>query len=488
MQQEPTKHDNDIDQSGTAWEKAVSRRSFLKLAGVAGVAVGMGAGLGGMVAACGGTEETTTTSATAGAGSTTTSTAGGATTTVSAGAEAGRDLKVGLVEPKTGGLASYAIPNDWWTTHAQEATAGGVVCADGKSHKIQIVRVDTQSDSNRAAQVTGDLILNDNIDMILAAGSPDTVVPVADQCEANGTPAVFTHCPWQAVFKRESTPAEGYKWIFGLLNGAEQTMADFTDMFDQIPNNKTVGMLFANDADAAAWMRPTAAPAVFDAKGYKLIVPTYYQGGAEDFTAQISQFKKEGCDIICGTNTPPDFTNFWKQCIQQGFQPKLVSTGKALLFPQTLEAIGEVGYNLIGEMQWSPAWPFKDSLTGKTCQELGDDFEAKSGKQWTQVIGEYAMFEWAVDAFKRATNPEDKAAVAAAIATTNLMTVKGPINFTAPVDPATSHPVVNNVKPLYAGGQWIKGTGKYKFDFLECSNAAAPGTEVQAKVQPMVYA
>ena len=35
-------------------ERAVSRREFLKLAGVAGAAVGMGAGLGGLVAACGG--------------------------------------------------------------------------------------------------------------------------------------------------------------------------------------------------------------------------------------------------------------------------------------------------------------------------------------------------------------------------------------------------------------------------------------------------
>ncbi len=474
--------------AGGSLRGPVSRRQFLKMAGVAGATLGLGAGLGGFLAACGSEEENTTTSA-AGEATTTiggTETTGGATTSVSASGEAGRDLKVGLVEPKTGALASYAVPNDWWTGHAAAAVADGIVGGDGKVHKIEILRVDTQSDSNRAAQVTGDLILNDNVDVIMAAGSPDTVVPVADQCEANATPAVFTHCPWQAVFKRESTPEQGYSWIYGLLNGAEQTMADFTDMFDQVPNNKIVGMLFANDADAQAWMRPDAAPAVFDAKGYTLIVPTPYQSGAEDFTAQISMFKKEGVDIISGTNTPPDFTNFWKQSIQQGLQPKLVSTGKALLFPQTLEAIGDIGYNLIGEMQWSPAWPFKDSLTGMTCAELGADFEAKSGQQWTQVIGEYAMFEWVVDAFKRATNPEDKAAVAAALGTTNLMTCKGPIDFSVEVG-SPFHPVINNVKPLYAGGQWVKGTGQYQFDFLECSNAAAPGTEVQAAVLPMAY-
>ena len=36
-------------------DKEVSRRDFLKIAGVAGAAVGLGAGMGGIVAACGGT-------------------------------------------------------------------------------------------------------------------------------------------------------------------------------------------------------------------------------------------------------------------------------------------------------------------------------------------------------------------------------------------------------------------------------------------------
>ena len=44
-------------------KKTVSRRDFLKVAGVAGAAVGAGAGLGGLLAACGTTATTTTTTA-----------------------------------------------------------------------------------------------------------------------------------------------------------------------------------------------------------------------------------------------------------------------------------------------------------------------------------------------------------------------------------------------------------------------------------------
>lgn len=49
----------DQPEPGNLTGKAVSRREFLKIAGIAGATVGMGAGLGGLVAACGGTTTTT---------------------------------------------------------------------------------------------------------------------------------------------------------------------------------------------------------------------------------------------------------------------------------------------------------------------------------------------------------------------------------------------------------------------------------------------
>ena len=75
----------DEDEKASSDGKEVSRRDFLKMAGVAGATIGVGAGLGGLVAACGGDEETTTT--TAGPHHDrwpVTTSSGGATTTVSA--------------------------------------------------------------------------------------------------------------------------------------------------------------------------------------------------------------------------------------------------------------------------------------------------------------------------------------------------------------------------------------------------------------------
>ena len=475
--------------------KTVSRREFLKIAGVAGAALGMGTGLGGLVAACG-EEETTTTAAgatTTAAGATTT-TAPASTTTVSTGPEAGRDLLVGMVQPQTGPLAGHGIGLDWGVGRFNRVLPDGIVCADGKQRKIQVLKRDTQSDSNRAAQVTGDLITNDKVDLICAGGAPDTYVPSADTCEALGCPSLNGQGPWQAFTMGRNVPPTGFKWTWGQLIGSEQSVACFIDMFSQVPNNKVVGIIVKNDAEGNAWMAPNAAPAVFEALGYTLVQPSAYQPGTEDYSEQISAFKKGGCDLVCGTNNPPDFTNFWKQSIQQGFKPVLCSSGNALLFPQTLDAIGEVGIGLLGEIGWHRSWPFKDPLTGDDSNQLADDFEATMNMQYhSGSVSSYVLLQWAVDVLQRAKNPEDKESVVEAIPATNMISSYGPIDFTAPVDadptaPTSFHPAINTIKPVFGGGQWVKATtGEWTYENVVCSVITAPGVPVGGPVQPMTY-
>ncbi len=88
--------------------------------------------------------------------------------------------------------------------------------------------------------------------------------------------------------------------------------------------------------------------------------------------------------------------------------------------------------------------------------------------------------EWAIDVYKRATNPEDKESVLEAIKTTKGDFQQGHMDFTEPVDPNGFHPIANNYKPYIGAEQWVKGT-KYAVEPVVVSNAAAPGTTVQAK-------
>ena len=236
-------------------------------------------------------------------------------------------------------------------------------------------------------------------------------------------------------------------------------------------------------------MAENAAPKVFAEKGYTLVVPDYYAVPAEDFTKQISTYKAEGCEIICGTNDPPWFSNFLSQSLQQGFKPKFISSGKAVLFPQAVVTFPNQGLGLIGECAWHPTWKIKDTLTDMDSEALAADFEAKTGQQWTCCDRCYAKLEWAIDVYKRAVNPEDKESVVEAILATNNMFQQGPIDFTQPVSPdivGGGRPHFNNVYNYFGAVQWRKGT-KNPIDPVVVSNACAPGTPVGGTAEPMVY-
>ena len=54
---------------------------------------------------------------------------------------------------------------------------------------------------------------------------------------------------------------------------------------------------------------------------------------------------------------PPDFATFWSQAAQQGFKPKIVTIGKALLFPSVIASLGARGNGLSSEIWWTPDLP-----------------------------------------------------------------------------------------------------------------------------------
>ncbi len=475
--------------------RSFSRREFLKVAGIAGVAVGAGAGMGGLLAACGGTAATTTT-----AGVTTTAggvtTTAGQSTTTSASAATGREVKIGFVAPLTGSLASFGVPDKYCADRATAAFGDGYLCGDGQIHKVTITLVDSQSDSNRAAQVTGDLINNNKVDLIVAASTPDTTAPVSSQAEALGTPCLTTDTPWEAWLgsQTQGNLDAVLKWAYHVFWGAEDVGASMVDAWKNIPTNKVASMMLPNDADGNA-LRPLYTPILQNA-GYTVVDPGAFQDLSEDFSTQIAQFKKAGAEVGMGLFLPPDFTNFWKQAAQQGYTPKIATYTKALLFPQSVEALGSIANNLSTEVWWSPNHPFKSDFLGQTCKEFAADFEATQNQQWTQPLLHFLIFDWAADVLKRTTSVDDKEAIVTAVKGTNLMTIAGKVDFTEPIAGAASmklgpcHIVENVYKSPLVLGQWRK-SDKYPlndpgkgFDLVLVDNVTDTEIPISGTIQP----
>jgi branched-chain amino acid transport system substrate-binding protein len=455
--------------------KEVSRREFLKIAGVTGVALGAAGGLGGLLAACGKEEETTTTTAagptTTAAPGTTTTAAAASTTTVAAGAEKGSEVKIGWVTMTTGVFAGLSEPDDFLLKQAKDTIGDGIIGADGKQHPITWVVKDSQSDSNRAAEVTGELISNDKPNIIMAGMTPTVNGPVGQQCEANGVPCVVYGCPSDAWFfgAMQGDPAVGFKWAYNVFWAVGSDLNPvYVGLFDKIQTNKKVALALANDPDGIATAdEKTGFPAALGAAGYAWSFPGLITNGTEDYSSLINKFKADGCECLSALMNPPDFANLWKQVKQSGWLPKVTAIGRAILTRPDMDAVGDIGNGLSLEVWWEKTHPFKSSLTGQTCQEIVDAWDkANPGKPYTPALGLTggAGFDVITDVVKRTKDLSDPASYVEAIKATDLQTIVGPIKFGDPkfIPNCATTPLV--------GGQWIGKTGAWERKVVDNSH------------------
>jgi branched-chain amino acid transport system substrate-binding protein len=388
-------------------------------------------------------------------------------------------IKIGHVSPKTGPLAGFGEADSFILQQVRGLLSKGLA-SGGKTYQVEIISKDSQSNASRASEVASELILGDKVNLILASATPDTTNPVSDQAEVNEVPCVTTNCPWQPYFfGRKGDPKKGFTWTYHFFWGLEDVIAAFLPMWDSLPTNKVVGGLFPNDADGNAWGDPQhGLPPALAKAGYKLHDPGRYQLMNNDFTSQISAFKAAKCQIVTGNMIPPDFATFWSQAAQQGFHPKIVTIGKALLFPSVVESLGERGNGLSSEIWWTPNYPFKSGLTGQSCQQLTDAYTKATNRPWTQPIGyQHALFEVGIDVLKRAKNPHDPKAVLASIVATNYRSIVGPVRW-------TGQPVKNVSKTPLVAGQWQRQKNG-KFDLVITENKSASEIPVGGKLKPL---
>ena len=314
----------------------------------------------------------------------------------------------------------------------------------------------------------------------MGAGTPDTTNPLSDQAEINEVPCITSDAPWQPYFfGRGGNPAKGFDWTYHFFWGLEDVIAVFLNLWNSLDTNKVVGALWPNDADGNAWGdKKLGFPPVLAAKGFKLIDTGRYQQLNNDFSAQISAFKKAKVEIVSGVMIPPDFTTFWTQAAQQGFKPKAVTVGKALLFPAAIEALGDRGTGLSSEVWWTPSHPFRSSLTGDSAGQLSAAYEKNTGKQWTQPIGfRHALFEVAANVLGRTKDVNSPKSIVQAIAETKLDTIVGRVHW-------GGKPVKNVSKTPLVGGQWVRGS-KHKYDLQVVNNKTATNIPVKGVMKPI---
>jgi branched-chain amino acid transport system substrate-binding protein len=390
-------------------------------------------------------------------------------------------ITVGWVNARSGPLSPFSEPDEYLLGLVNEKLKDGVEIG-GKKYAVKFLLKDTQSDPVTGSKVAKELISSDNVDLVMTSSTPETVNPVADACEAGGTPCISTVAPWESVyFGRGAKPGapSPFKWTYHFSFGASDFAKLYADQWSKVETNKKVGVLLPNDADGNA-IRHVMIPEL-EKSGFTVVDAGPYEDGITDFSAQIATFVNAGVEIVNSFPFPPDFPVFWRQAAQKGLaqQVKIMQIAKAGLFEPEMEALGELGNGVASGAYWHPAFPFVSPVSGLKGHELADGYEKASGKPWSQQVGaQMALFDVAIEALKASGNPKDKAAVASAISKLKVETAVGLVDFTA-------GPVANCAETGLVGTQWLmEDGGKYPFKMEVTSNILIPKVPITAPLKP----
>jgi branched-chain amino acid transport system substrate-binding protein len=436
----------------------VSRRSLLKGIGFGAVA----AGAGGLLAAC---------------------------STGIKGASSGttKGITIGWIHPLTGSLAGFGAADNWVISKIkQTAPYKNGFKVGGKTYPVTIKSYDSQSSVPRAGDLARTAILTDNVDMLFASSTPETVNAVSSQAESLGTPLVCSNIPWESWYLNlfpKGNPqhaTEKAKYVVMYFLGAEHLALCFIPMWNrihaQLNTDKVVAAAFPNDPDGNAFR--AVFPPIVTGAGYTLDMSSAYPDGTTNYTSMISQFKSDGADFFTNVPLPPDFATMWHQSIQQGFRPKLATVAKVLLFPPDAYALGSEAYNIATDTWWVPTLPWTSTFTGENCQQMANEFETATGGQWNANISNYSLFEVAHSAFSSVSDPHDKNEVANAIHQVNIHALAGPLDF------ASGGPAPGVAITPPAGVQWQKGTGKYPLEMKIVDNTLLPDAKINGDLLP----
>ncbi len=395
-------------------------------------------------------------------------------------ADPDKEIRIGWITPRSGVLGLFNESDPYMLELIRKSLANGIEVG-GEKYKVTIIDRDSQSNPARAAQLAQELITQQNIHLMLASSTPETVNPVSDACEAAGVPSIATNCPLEAFHFGRGGEKGRFKWAFDMSFGIQQFATGYLAQWPQVETNRKVAVMYPNDADGNGF-RGALVP-LLEKNGYQVIDPGAYTNGTTDFSSQIALFNRERCEIFNEVGMPNDIQIFWRQAAQQNFlrRLKIAQLTKSGFFTSQVEQLGELGYNTCSLTVWAPVFPYKSPLTGQTSEELARGYEQATNRIWDNQQGQtLSVFEVAIHVLKQAANPLDRNAIREAIPTVDTMTIIGRINF------KDGGPYPNTATTNMLGAQYVKATAGSRFplDRIIVDNAADRNVPVQRKPVP----
>lgn len=349
-------------------------------------------------------------------------------------------IKIGAPVSETGALSGFGLGYGWGYEAAVEDinAQGGIYLEEyGRKSLVELIIRNSESDWEKASTVAADLILKDEVHALV---SWEPTIPVFLAAEKYKVPMVGT-CPLEPLWAHGPFT---YSWNIAFGIGTElypgqpgytvrEAFFSYTDTYAN-NTNRVVAVLACADPDGEGWYR-TFGPMLEEA-GYQPVGIENDLGlfppGTTDFSAIITKWKEAGAEILWGNLPGPFFGTALRQMEELGFEPKIITIGRAALFYEDVVAWGgDLPYGVGSEVWWSPYYPPEDfpGIGGTTPMSLLERWTEDKDMPLNRAIGlAYVHVQILADAIERAGSL-DRDKINAALADTDLETIGGHVDF-----------------------------------------------------------
>ena len=305
--------------------------------------------------------------------------------------------------------------------------AGGVTVG-GKKYKIDIKYYDDESTPARGAQLAERLIKQDGIKYMLGPYSSGLTVAVAPVVEKHKIPMVEANGAARSLFTK------GYKYLFAVLNTADQYLAesitlaaDHAKSMGKKPSSVRLALVFENDPFSQDVRLGVVAAA--KKHGMKIVIDDKLPPELNDMASSLNKVRALKPDLLLVSGHTKGAALAIRQMSEMKVKvPMLAMTHCEAAKVTNKKSFGNNAESTLCATQWDENLAYKDEIFG-SAMDYYKRFAAtyKYNPPYQAAESSAAVFVYA-KALEKA-NSFDTEKVRNAIASMNIETFYGPVKF-----------------------------------------------------------
>ena len=323
-------------------------------------------------------------------------------------------VKIGHVAPLTGGIAHLGKDNENGARMAvDEINAAGGVDAGGTKVKLELVAEDDKADPKEGTLAAQKLV-DAGVVAVVGHLNSGTSIPASK---------IYSDASITQISPSATNPRyteQGFKTTFRVVANDNQQGAVLANYAATEMKAKTIAII--DDRTAYGQGLADVVERVAKEKGLKVVAREFTNDKATDFNAILTKVRAAKPDVVMYGGMDATAGPMAKQMKQLGIKAPLLA-GDGVCSPEFIKLAGDA------------AGILTCSMAGEAVEKLakGADFTAKYKAKFNQDVQVYSPYSYdavyvIADAIKRA-GKADRAAITAAMPSTNYAGVTGTISF-----------------------------------------------------------